>query len=348
MLLARLGVAMSEEKRAALFADADKDGSGSIDVDELGAFLEATPVESDTSTTARAVRAGLVAQFYASAFHKSLAGVVSAGSAMHRLDLGLDLNGGCAAEEAATVITMLADQDASRLAPELEGKESAVMLTIGLDAGTDREAVQAFFDMVSKEVAHPVEASFGTEADGEVEFRIMAELPAGSDMLSKLEVLRMVSEGVEQRVRVFSRSPLSALLYEEVPLMKAGLRVELGGTIGANVLGSLAAMVPAAAALGGLAPSSIAVNTGFDVAKALGKEDETDEELIAGQERMKGLKEFRSIRKMFGDDAVPKDDGPTPEIFLRGIRSVRSVHATVMGVVVTVEIAGGQFRVAPE
>ncbi len=138
--MARMGVSLSKEKREELFKAIDKDGSGSLDIDELSAFLKDTAVESEAGGMASAVRAGMTAMYYGAVTRKAMHAAKDAeGSRNHVFSVDLDVNKGCSMGEARTAVELAVDSDTSALPESV--KTGTIELHVWVKPDADAKAV---------------------------------------------------------------------------------------------------------------------------------------------------------------------------------------------------------------
>lgn len=344
MLLARLGVAMSSDKAKELFDTADKDGSGSIDIDELASFLGSDAIESNTDLGARAVRAGLVAQYYATAARKAVAQAIATagdGGAEETTSATIEvaLNEPVASADAGCSLTLSLSSDLSTLPAALADSSTAALVTVMLREGADEAAVSAAITEMSGllELSDtPLTVTVSDDPKGGRMASIAIPLEGVFSLSDAVPVpLADVVGGANVVLGVDIGHSFSDVLNDCVPLdeIKATVRLE---AIAPRPLVDMAANLSSMpSALFGA--SKLAFST-LVRPSAMGFDEDAREQM------RKTVKVFKFIRKV--REALDDEDDEVPACIrtaLEAVAGLRSVDIKAEEIAASLSVKNGEF-----
>ncbi|KAA0154263.1 hypothetical protein FNF29_02483 [Cafeteria roenbergensis] len=344
MLLARLGVAMSTDKAKELFDSADKDGSGSIDIDELAAFLGSDAIESHTDVGARAVRAGLVAQYYATAARKAVAQAISSaadGGAEETTSATIEvsLNEAVTSADASCSLTLSLSSDLSTLPAAIAESSTAAVVTFMLREGADEAAVAAAVAEISEMLERSDSPLTVTMADDPKGGRLASIVIPLDGILSLSDAVPVpladVVGGANVVLGVDIAHSFADVLNECVPLDEIKATVRLEAVAPRPLVDMAANLSSLPSALFGA--SKLAFSTLVRPA-AMGLDED------ARQEIRKTVKVFKLIRKI--REALEEDDDdfpPSLKTALEAIGGLRSVDIKAEEIAASLSVKNGEF-----
>lgn len=243
---------MSEAEADALFTEADTDGSGALDIDEVAAFLQSKPVESTSTASARAVRAGLMAEYYASVAAKALAeasatSTTAKSTLSHSVDLDYSYNRGCPSEaDAKTTVRINAGGAVLSMLPAQLNSASVstgVVVDVRLPPGSDaEEIVEKAREKAFDGAPFTVEAATDDD-DGSPLMRFIA--PGVLDKTTSKLPLDELGEGTSIVLTAHVQQTVTELLLGLVLVPLADVRARLVATLSHKAAAVCAALGPA-------------------------------------------------------------------------------------------------------
>lgn len=342
MLLARLGVAMSGAKARELFDAADKDGSGSIDIDELAGFLGSDAIESETDVGARAVRAGLVAQYYATAARKAVAQAIASaadGGAEETMSATIEvsLNEPVAAADASCSLTLALSSDLSSLPAALADASTAAVATFMLQDGTDEAAVTAAIAEAAEMSEMPVSGTIVDDPKGGRMLSLVLPLDGLFSLSDAVPVpLADIVSGANVVLAVDIGHSFADVLNECVPLDEIRATARLEAVAPRPLVDMAASLSSMPGALFGA--SKLAFST-LVRPSAMGLDEDAREEM---RKTVKVFKFIRKIREAMEDE--DDDMPPCLTVLLEAISGLRSVDFKAEEIAASLSVKNGEFR----